>query len=181
MKFYRNFLIYGLIIFSSLHAPLFAEESENIKEYRKTVVAVIQKYINEIFNTNIEEEKVIDDKDDQKYKCDKCKDTKFITHGDGHKTPCPFCSSSGEMLGQNKNTLYYYKIDNCPPCKQWDIEERKLLEDLYNIVEINETTSLTKKFRAYPAFEIKFKNKTVQFTGYLSKNLLEKINEQYNR
>lgn len=25
------------------------------------------------------------------YKCSQCKDTGFITHGDGHKTPCPSC------------------------------------------------------------------------------------------
>ena len=180
MKSYKKYLTYTLIIFLSLQIPLLAEESDRIKEYRKTVVAVIQTYIGEIFKTSVDEKKVVDDTD-TKYKCSKCKDTKFITHGDGHKTPCPFCSQSGDSAPMEKQSLYFYKVDGCQHCKQWEIQEKPLLKDLYNIVEIDETTSPRRKFNKYPGFEIKYNNKTVQFTGYLSKNLLEKINEQHNR
>lgn len=34
------------------------------------------------------------------YKCEKCKDTKWIIHGDGHKSPCPNCNT-GEVLAEN--------------------------------------------------------------------------------
>ena len=35
------------------------------------------------------------------YDCPRCKDTGWITHGDGHRTPCPDCSdgSSGDYSG----------------------------------------------------------------------------------
>jgi len=41
------------------------------------------------------------DRTPQPYKCPRCKDTGWITHGDGHRTPCPECSdgSSGPYGG----------------------------------------------------------------------------------
>lgn len=37
--------------------------------------------------------------DDSDYKCKHCKDTGWITHGDGHKTRCPHCSDGAQYGG----------------------------------------------------------------------------------
>ena len=36
--------------------------------------------------------------DNTEYDCPRCKDTGYITHGDGHRTPCPDCNS-GDLPG----------------------------------------------------------------------------------
>lgn len=35
------------------------------------------------------------------YKCPKCKDTKWIIHGDGHKSPCPDCNTGKQLASTN--------------------------------------------------------------------------------
>lgn len=176
MKSYNKYILAGLFFFI-LYSPAIAEESAKIKEHRRKVVLVIQEYIKKIFSENKETD--IEDKKVNKFNCEKCKDTKFITHGDGHKTACPFCAK-GDMLGSSPVKIYFYTIDSCTSCKQWESQERPLFSE-YEIIQINETNSVNKKFKRYPSFEIQFPKKTVQITGYLSKDLMEKINEQHNR
>lgn len=41
------------------------------------------------------------------YRCARCRDTGWLTHGDGHRTPCPDCQSgsAGDLYGGPIDTL----------------------------------------------------------------------------
>jgi hypothetical protein len=177
MKYYKIMLIPILCFtFSASNA----EESNSIKIKRGKINNVVSKYFKKI--GTFEEEKEPDK--DTEVVCGKCNGKKFIIQGDGHKTPCPFCATTGqsapESIEEKKGTIYFYNVSTCDSCNTWKNKEGQLIKD-FDIVEVDETTSLTKKFKNYPSYEIKFKNKNVQFTGYLTQNTLGQLYDKYSK
>lgn len=56
---------------------------------------------------------------------EKCDGSGWITHGDGHKTPCPGCPNCKDTQKQKADTsakskyvIYHFGAEWCSPCKQ---------------------------------------------------------------
>jgi hypothetical protein len=179
MIYYKYLLIFTLIFLPSISL---GEESISVKKRRVEIKNVIQKHIDKIMVSETEKEK--DEETvapDNSGVCKKCKGLKYIVQGDGHKTPCPLCTNLGDqIIEEKKATIYFYSSDNCDLCEKWKAEELPGLLD-YNVVEINETTSVRKKFGKYPAYELKIGNYTVQYIGYLNKKVVGDIYDKYKK
>lgn len=179
MRYYKYILIFTLIFLPSISL---GEESDSVKKRRVEIKNVIQKYIDKIIvsepEIEKEEETVVPDNSGV---CKKCKGLKYIVQGDGHKTPCPLCANLGDqVIEEKKATIYFYTLDTCELCKTWKAKELPGLTD-YNVVEINETTSLRRKFNNYPAYELKIGNYTIQYIGYLNNKTVGDIYDKYKK
>lgn len=116
---------------------------------------------------------------DDEVKCE-CGGTGFITHGDGHRTPCPAgdqCESKkkktseifGTMSQEKNGTISFYTLPGCAPCLKWKNEIKPWVEAAgWKVEEIKST-------EAAPWFEVWIKNKSYVFKGFMSKDSFREI------
>lgn len=107
-----------------------------------------------------------------------CNGTGFITHGDGHRTPCPAgedCKSkkktaTSEMPSEQKNGIInFYTLPGCAPCQKWKNEIKPWVEASgWKVIELESDTFA-------PRFEIWIKNKLYKFDGFMSKESFKEI------
>jgi len=128
------------------------------------------------------EEKVLEKTilEDTVVKCE-CGGTGFITHGDGHKTPCPAgdnCEAkkkkTGIMFGATDpevkhGLIYFYTLPGCAPCKRWEAEIKPWVEKSGWDVESLESKD------AAPWFEIWIDNKPYVFKGFMDKENFKRL------
>jgi thioredoxin 1 len=113
-------------------------------------------YVAFIVNSESGEDSVQPDKPDDGNAC-ACNGTKQLTHGDGHKTPCPcdnckckkITSDPQPISLQQKYYLVKFTAEWCAPCKSWDQVEKPKLESAGFKVEsydIDEEPDLAEKY-----------------------------------
>lgn len=133
-----------------------------------------------------------------------CNGTKELTHGDGHKTPCPCdnCTCEVSTTEQAEPVKKNHSLDNfylvkwtaawCGPCQEWSAKEKAKLEAAglaITEIDYDSNKNLAKKYgvSSLPSFHICNKqNQTFYSNGFIqgylsSESILKKIetiNEQ---
>ena len=176
MHFFKK-LTQTTLIFLLLIPQGFAEESQLVKDLRDTIKKAFVVVEDKLFPNKPD---IKPDKPVVPVKCE-CNGTGYITHGDGHKTPCPNypgCTKGAvgvkpaEVKPVLKNAViedYSGEVKNgierCPPCALFKRQMLQSLRDNGWTVEVYE------KPMGYPTptFKVWVNGQNELFTGYSGK------------
>jgi hypothetical protein len=173
MQFFKK-LTQTTLIFLLLIPQGFAEESQLVKDLRDTIKKAFVVVENKLFPNKPD---IKPDKPVVPVKCE-CNGTGYITHGDGHKTPCPDYPGCTKGAGQKpveikpvvkpvlKNAVIeVYSSERCPPCALF---KRQMLQSLR---DNGWTVTVTEQPMGYPTptFKVWVNGQNELFTGYSGK------------
>lgn len=172
MKSFKISLVLISVIF--LSSVSYGQEDKEVLDLRKKIQDVFEVIRNKLSPNKVDED-IKPVPDNPKYKCDTCKDKKYITNGDGHKTNCPKCNLSGDI--PKKNVIVMYSIKPCINCRVWNNTQRKIFSDNGWIIEDRDESLKTQKtFKSYPSFEVyTLGNKYTITNGTLDQKLMKEI------
>lgn len=95
--------------------------ASQVEDWKSQISEAFDKAQSEIYNVVIPEDNLIPNEDPKKCPC---KGTGAITHGDGHKTPCPFHSKQDPPLVKIQDfTCQCETKCGCNPCKCFKMEK----------------------------------------------------------
>jgi len=190
-----------IFFFLIISSPVIADESEVITKLRETIKQAFVKVEDIVFKKDVVPKPVV------LVKCE-CKGTGFITHGDGHKTPCPNYPGCTKGTGQvaPKVTvelprvevivetpkvvkpepaptklnahIKMYSLQNCAPCKLWKGTMKDRLIKSGWTVEVDEFGS---KYSMFPTFEVFIDGKMDVVKGFLTGEKLGEIKAKYGK
>lgn len=195
MTYFKLPIITALIF--SFASPALADESEVIVKLRETIQKAFVKVEAVIFKKEDAPKPVVPTK------CE-CNGTGFITHGDGHKTPCPnypgCTKGAGQVLpkavievpkvqpAQKLNAyIEMYSLTTCGPCNQWkDLLKDKLVKSGWTVkvweADRGETPrDKREKYSRFPAFEVYIDGNMDVVNGFLTVEKLEQLKKKYNK
>ena len=104
MKVLSMKFIYTLFFFLSIYTPVLGEESESILKLRQMVKDALATVEPIVFKKDVGPI-VVPVPTPAPTQCPDCKGTGFITHGDGHKTPCPKWPGCTKKTGEVSKTI----------------------------------------------------------------------------
>lgn len=202
MKYYKLPVITILIF--SFTSPVFGDESEIITKLRDTIQNAFVKVEAVIFKKDEAPKPIVPTK------CE-CNGTGFITHGDGHKTPCPnypgCTKGTGQVLPRAKIEapkvqpatklnayIEMYSASWCSPCRQWKNSKTKdglsvmdgLIKSGWKVkvwdIDNPETPRDKKeKYSIVPTFEVYIDGNLDIVTGFLTPAKLNELKAKYNK
>lgn len=181
MKFYKTLVFIVVFTFCS---SVMGDESEIVVKFRETVNKVLSNIESRIFNKDVKPDPVV-----VPVKCE-CNGTGFITHGDGHKTPCPnypACTKKDGQIGPKEAELpseptnayiVMYSSPTCLNCKIWsDNMWKPLTNSGWKLKKDDKST----KYSRFPTFEVWVRGKKEIVVGYLSSDILNNIVKKHNK
>lgn len=180
MHFFKNKIIQTTLIFLLLVPSAFADESRFVKDLRDTIKKAFVTVEAKVFPKPDKPDKPV-----VPVKC-ACNGTGYITHGDGHKTPCPNYPGCTKGATEKKPAevkpvvkpvvknavIEVYSgevrngIEKCPPCALFKRQMVQSLRDNGWTVEVYETPM------GYPTptFKVWVNGQNELFTGYSGKD-----------
>jgi len=180
MKNFSKIVFIGVVLFCSNG---FAQESESVTKIRGVVVQAIEKVEKLIFGAEVKP-------DPKPEPACPCNGTGFITHGDGHRTPCPCptgqcnCKKGQESpkVEPSPNFIMYTK-SWCGPCQSWKAQNSKKVKDAGWIYKEIEDDDVIKRANvtSFPTFDIILNGKTYRHVGSLSMQKFQEIVKNANR